>query len=107
MALASKEEEVSRRRQRCCRHDACRQSERNQKYITTVLMRHLSAQAAVLGFVGSPWTLATYLIEGGSTPLYKKIKAMTAAAPDVLSALLQHLAVQIAEYMCFQVSDAH
>jgi uroporphyrinogen decarboxylase len=61
-----------------------------------------SLQAAVLGFVGSPWTLATYLIEGGSTPLYKKIKAMTAAAPDVLSALLQHLAVQIAEYMCFQ-----
>lgn len=60
-------------------------------------------QAAVLGFVGSPWTLATYLIEGGSTPLYKKIKAMTAAAPEVLSALLQHLAVQIAEYMCFQV----
>jgi uroporphyrinogen decarboxylase len=60
------------------------------------------SQAAVLGFVGSPWTLATYLIEGGSTPLYKKIKAMTAAAPDVLSALLQHLAVQIAEYMCFQ-----
>lgn len=56
----------------------------------------------MLGFVGSPWTLATYLIEGGSTPLYKKIKAMTAAAPDVLSALLQHLAVQIAEYMCFQ-----
>ena len=61
-----------------------------------------TSQAAVLGFVGSPWTLATYLIEGGSTPLYKRIKAMTAAAPDVLSALLQHLAVQIAEYMCFQ-----
>lgn len=40
-------------------------------------------QAAVLGFVGSPWTLATYLIEGGSTPLYKKIKSMTASAPDV------------------------
>jgi uroporphyrinogen-III decarboxylase len=56
--------------------------------------------------VGSPWTLATYLIEGGSTPLYKKIKAMTAAAPDVLSALLQHLAVQIAEYMCFQASQS-
>lgn len=74
--------------------------------MTTILMRYLSAQAAVLGFVGSPWTLATYLIEGGSTPLYKKIKAMTAAAPDVLSALLQHLAVQIAEYMCFQVGDA-
>ena len=66
------------------------------------------AQAAVLGFVGSPWTLATYLIEGGSTPLYKKIKTMTHAAPAVLQALLSHLATQIATYMCYQIeSGAH
>jgi len=68
-----------------------------------ILRSTVDRQAAVLGFVGSPWTLATYLIEGGSTPLYKKIKSMTASAPDVLAALLQHLAVQIAEYMCFQI----
>ncbi len=68
----------------------------------------LGAQAAVLGFVGSPWTLATYLIEGGSTPLYKKIKTMTHAAPAVLQALLSHLATQIATYMCYQIeSGAH
>ena len=44
-------------------------------------------QAAVLGFVGSPWTLATYLIEGGSTPLYKKIKTMTHVGLQHLHAL--------------------
>ena len=58
--------------------------------------------------MGSPWTLATYLIEGGSTPLYKKIKTMTHAAPAVLQALLSHLATQIATYMCYQIeSGAH
>ncbi len=65
-------------------------------------------QTAVLGFVGSPWTLATYLIEGGSTPLYKKIKTMTHAAPAVLQALLSYLAAQIADYVCYQIdSGAH
>lgn len=37
----------------------------------------------MLGFVGSPWTLATYLIEGGSTSLYKTIKTMCFSAPEV------------------------
>lgn len=68
-----------------------------------ILRSSVDQQAAVLGFVGSPWTLAVYLIEGGSTALYKNIKAMTASAPDVLAGLLQHLAEQIAEYMCFQI----
>ena len=35
-----------------------------------------SLKAAVLGFVGSPWTLATYIIEGKSSALYKTIKTM-------------------------------
>ena len=70
--------------------------------------QQVCTQAAVLGFVGSPWTLATYLIEGGSTPLYKKIKTMTHAAPAVLQALLSYLATQIADYVCYQIeSGAH
>ena len=64
-----------------------------------------SVQAAVLGFVGSPWTLATYIIEGKSSSLYKTIKSMLYTAPEVLDALLSHLADQIATYMCFQISS--
>ena len=48
-------------------------------------------QAAVLGFVGSPWTLATYIIEGKSSALYKTIKTMLYKAPGVLEALLSLL----------------
>ncbi len=42
----------------------------------TQLRSEVGGQAAVLGFVGSPWTLATYLIEGASSTLYKNIKSM-------------------------------
>lgn len=65
-------------------------------------------QAAVLGFVGSPWTLATYIIEGKSSIHYKTIKTMLYKAPDVIDALLSHLADQIATYIGFQItSGAH
>ena len=40
----------------------------------TQLRQEVNNQAAVLGFIGSPWTLATYIIEGGSSSLYKNIK---------------------------------
>ena len=64
--------------------------------------------AAVLGFVGSPWTLATYIVEGKSTSLYKTIKSMAYQQPELLDGILSHLAVQIAEYCRFQIdSGAH
>jgi uroporphyrinogen decarboxylase len=55
--------------------------------------------------VGSPWTLATYIIEGKSSALYKGIKTMAFNAPEVLDALLSHLADQIATYACYQISS--
>ncbi|EFJ42779.1 uroporphyrinogen decarboxylase chloroplast precursor [Volvox carteri f. nagariensis] len=69
----------------------------------TQLRAEVNNQAAVLGFVGSPWTLATYLIEGGSTSLYKTIKTMCFSAPDVLDALLTKLADAMAAYIKYQI----
>ncbi|BDA47921.1 Uroporphyrinogen decarboxylase [Coccomyxa sp. Obi] len=74
----------------------------------TLLRQETQGQAAVLGFVGSPWTLATYIIEGKSSIHYKTIKTMLYKAPDVIDALLSHLADQIATYIGFQItSGAH
>ena len=64
-----------------------------------------TGQAAVLGFVGSPWTLATYVIEGSSSGLYKTIKTMMHSNPDLLAALLSHLAEQIAIYSVYQIDS--
>jgi uroporphyrinogen decarboxylase len=70
-----------------------------------LLRREVAGRAAVLGFVGCPWTLATYVIEGASSSLYKTIKSMMVSAPDLLDALLSHLADQIAEYAKYQAAS--
>jgi len=69
------------------------------------LRQEVNNQAAVLGFVGSPWTLATYIIEGGSSSLYKTIKTMCYSAPELLDALLSHLADQMATYIKYQIDS--
>lgn len=71
----------------------------------SILRKEVNNQAAVLGFVGSPWTLATYLVEGGSTSLYKVVKSMSYSAPEVLDALLTHLAKQLITYIKFQIQS--
>ncbi len=71
----------------------------------TQLRQEVNNQAAILGFVGSPWTLATYIIEGGSSSLYKNIKSMCHSAPEVLDALLSHLSDQMASYICYQIDS--
>jgi uroporphyrinogen decarboxylase len=61
--------------------------------------------AAVLGFVGCPYTLATYLVEGKSSKDYLVIKQMMYNAPDLLHSILQHVTTQIAEYACYQIES--
>nr|AFK42086.1 unknown [Lotus japonicus] len=73
-----------------------------------LLRQEVGGHAAVLGFVGAPWTLATYIVEGGTTRAYTTIKSMCHTAPDILRTLLSHLSQAIADYIVFQVeSGAH
>lgn len=65
----------------------------------------VEGRAALLGFVGAPWTIATYVVEGGTTRTYTVIKSMCHTAPHVLRALLSHIAQAIAEYIIFQVES--
>jgi len=61
--------------------------------------------AALLGFVGSPWTLATYLVEGGASSLYHTIKGMAFSDPQLLEGLLERLSDAMAEYMIYQIDS--
>jgi uroporphyrinogen decarboxylase len=67
------------------------------------LRAEVGGAAAVLGFVGSPWTLATYLVEGASSSLYKTIKSMAHSDPELLDGLLSRLSDAMADYMCYQI----
>lgn len=73
-----------------------------------ILRQEVGEHAAILGFVGAPWTIATYIVEGGTTRTYTTIKSMCHTGPHVLRALLSHLTQAISEYVIFQVeSGAH
>ena len=62
-------------------------------------------QATVLGFVGAPWTLAAYAVEGKSSKTYAVIKAMAFREPALLHQLLAHLADSIATYVRYQIDN--
>jgi len=71
----------------------------------SILRNEVGDGAAVLGFVGSPWTLATYVIEGKSSTIYKTIKTMMFTDPELLDALLSFLASEIAAYAIYQIKS--
>ncbi|GKU90981.1 hypothetical protein SLEP1_g4912 [Rubroshorea leprosula] len=73
-----------------------------------ILGQEVEGRAAVLGFLGAPWTIATYIVEGGTTRTYKIIKIMCHTEPHILRALPSHLTEAISDYIIFQVeSGAH
>ena len=61
--------------------------------------------ATLLGFVGLPYTLATYMVEGGSSKEYKEIKTLGYENPKVLHAMLDKLAENIGVYALFQIEN--
>ncbi|QER40041.1 uroporphyrinogen decarboxylase [Acinetobacter suaedae] len=63
----------------------------------------LNGQVPLIGFSGSPWTLATYMIEGGSSKEFRFTKQMMYAQPEVLHALLNHLADSVIDYLNAQI----
>ena len=69
------------------------------------LRRDVGNRAAVLGFVGAPWTLAAYAVEGKSSKTYAVIKAMAFREPELLHQLLAHLADSIATYVRYQINS--
>lgn len=60
-------------------------------------------ESTVLGFVGAPFTLASYIVEGGSSKNYTHIKKLAFQSPEILHALLGKLADNIADYVRYQV----
>jgi len=69
------------------------------------LRREVGNKATVLGFVGLPYTLATYMVEGGSSTEFKKIKSLGYQSPAILHAMLDRLAENIGDYAIFQIES--
>lgn len=67
------------------------------------IRRELQGEVPLIGFSGSPWTLATYMVEGGSSKAFTKIKKMMYAEPHLLHALLDKLADSVILYLNAQI----
>ncbi|MDT8310412.1 MAG: uroporphyrinogen decarboxylase [Methylophaga sp.] len=65
--------------------------------------REIDGKVPLIGFSGSPWTLACYMVEGGSSKDFAKIKSMAFDAPEVMHALLTKLATAVTDYLNAQI----
>ncbi|MCB5310866.1 uroporphyrinogen decarboxylase [Yersinia massiliensis] len=67
------------------------------------IRRELAGQVPLIGFSGSPWTLATYMVEGGSSKAFTKLKKMMYAEPQTLHLLLDKVADSVILYLNAQI----
>jgi uroporphyrinogen decarboxylase len=69
-----------------------------------LIKQELAGSVPLIGFAGSPFTLAAYMVEGGSSKTFDNIKAMVQNAPEVLHALLTKLTEAVTLYLNAQIA---
>lgn len=70
----------------------------------TLIRRELNGQVPLIGFSGSPWTLATYMVEGGATKNFQHIKGLMFDQPHLMHTLLNILAQAVTTYLNAQIA---
>lgn len=68
------------------------------------IRRELDGRVPLIGFSGSPWTLATYMVEGGSTKNFAQVKGMMFERPDLMHQLLGKIADSVVSYLNAQIA---
>jgi uroporphyrinogen decarboxylase len=67
-------------------------------------IRHeLDGRVPLIGFSGSPWTLATYMVEGGGTKNFSKVKGMMFDRPELMHQLLGKVTAAVTAYLNAQI----
>ena len=69
------------------------------------LRKEIGNESTLLGFCGAPYTLASYIVEGGSSKNYTNIKKLAFQQPEVLHALLSKLADGMIDYLAYQAES--
>ncbi|MCH9692597.1 MAG: uroporphyrinogen decarboxylase [Gammaproteobacteria bacterium] len=81
-------------------------SERDLEYVMNAvrtIRNELNGRVPLIGFSGSPWTLATYMLEGGSSRDFAHSKEMLYKRPELLHHLLSVLADSVSDYLNAQI----
>lgn len=69
-----------------------------------VIRKNLQGRVPLIGFSGSPWTLATYMVEGGSSKTFSKVKGLMFEQPQLMHKMLDKLAQSVAAYLNAQIA---
>ncbi len=69
-----------------------------------LIRRTLDNRLPLIGFSGSPWTLATYMVEGGSTKTFSRSKGMLYNEPQLLHRMLDTVADAVIAYLNAQIA---
>lgn len=59
---------------------------------------------ALIGFAGAPWTVATYMVEGGTSRDFHRVKAWSYRDPEGFAALIERIAEATIEFLALQVA---
>ena len=69
----------------------------------TSIRKALNGRVPLIGFSGSPWTLACYMVEGGGSDDYRQVKSLMYARPDLMHRILSVNADAVAAYLNAQI----
>jgi uroporphyrinogen decarboxylase len=77
------------------------------QYVATtlkILRAELGDETALIGFSGSPWTLATFMMEGGSAEKYTRARALLDSDPRTFARLMEKLTAAVTAYLQMQIA---
>lgn len=81
-------------------------TERDLPYVldaVRLIRRELNGKVPLIGFSGSPWTLATYMLEGGSSKDFRRSKTLMYNQPEAMHCLLDKLVASVIDYLNAQI----
>ena len=67
------------------------------------IRKALGGRVPLIGFSGSPWTLACYMVEGAGSDDYRLVKTMLYSRPDLMHRMLEVNAAAVAQYLNAQI----
>ncbi|TNF33063.1 MAG: uroporphyrinogen decarboxylase [Gammaproteobacteria bacterium] len=81
-------------------------AERDLPYVmdaVRTIRRELNGRVPLIGFSGSPWTLACYMVQGGSSKDFSKVRALAYSQPALMNNLLEKLSLSVIDYLNAQI----
>jgi uroporphyrinogen decarboxylase len=71
--------------------------------VITEVKKLVKDEVPVIGFAGAPWTMASYMVEGGTTKNFIELKRLRYAHPEMLHTLLEKITETVAKYLAAQL----